>query len=43
MNPRTWTLLTTAVWSLAVAPTSLAQNDADRPPGAPPRLGGPPT
>ncbi len=42
MNPRSWTLLTTAVWSLAVAPTSLAQHDADRPPGPPPDFGGPP-
>jgi hypothetical protein len=40
MSPKTLTLLTTAVWTLALAPSVLSQNDGDRPPGPPP--GGPP-
>ena len=42
MNPKILTLLITAVWSLAIAPAALSQNDTDRPPGPPLDFGGPP-
>ena len=42
MNPRTLTLLTASLWSLALAPLALSQNDTARPPGPPPDFGGPP-
>lgn len=42
MNTGTLTALTATLWSLALAPDALSQNDPGRPPGPPPDFGGPP-